>query len=259
MPLESKRPISVEEARTAPGLRLAVLRGVPSPWSQAAKGIFHVKHLDYSLVHRSKDDSPDALEEWTGQASFPAAMLDDERPRTGWAEILLLAEELAPEPPLLPADAGERALCIGLCHELCGEMGLGWCRRLESIHTGMQQDPPSPVGSYLGGRYGYSKFYAAQAKGRVRDVVRLLTQRLEDERKQGNRFLMGPSLTALDIYWATYCNIVSPLPPDQLPIPDSMRPIFTSPDEELGKLLEQGLLEHRDFIYQEYLELPVVL
>ena len=43
---------------------------------------------------------------------------------------MLLAERLAPAPALLPADPASRALALGLAHELCGEAGLGWSRRL---------------------------------------------------------------------------------------------------------------------------------
>ncbi len=252
-------PISIEEARTRSGLRLVVLQGLPSPWSQAAKGILRVKQIDYALVHRKMSDPPGILEEWTGQAAFPAAMFDDEPPRSGWAEILLLAEHLAPQPALLPADPAERALCLGLCFELCGEMGLGWCRRLESIHVGMQQDPPAPIATYLGDKYGYTPESGAQAPGRVRDVLGVLSDRLEAEQARGHRFLLGPSLSALDIYWATFCNLVSPLPPELLPLPEPMRPMFTSADPEVAEILARGLLAHRDFVYREYLELPVVL
>jgi len=252
-------PISIEQARVRSGLRLIVLQGLPSPWSQAAKGILRVKGIEYALVHRSESDPPGILEEWTGQASFPVAMLDDELPRSGWAEILLLAERLAPKPALLPADPAARALCLGLCFEICGEMGLGWCRRLESIHDGMQHDSPSSIAKYLGDKYGYTPESGAAARGRVREVLDVLADRLEAERARGNRFLLGPSLTALDIYWATFCNLVSPLPPELLPLSERMRPMFTSEDPEVAKLLGRGLLDHRDFVYQEFLELPVVL
>ena len=80
----SRDPISIEEARKRTGLRLLLLQGLPSPWSQAAKGIFHVKGIDkgidYALAHGSESDPPGILEEWTGQASYPVAMFDDEQP-----------------------------------------------------------------------------------------------------------------------------------------------------------------------------------
>jgi hypothetical protein len=69
------------------------------------------------------------LKEWAGQRSGPILMYNNERPRAGWAEILLLSERLAPNPSLLPKDAVDRALVFGLAHEICGEQGLAWSRR----------------------------------------------------------------------------------------------------------------------------------
>jgi glutathione S-transferase len=253
-------PVSIEAARALPGLRLIVIQGVPSPWSQAAKAILRVKGVPYTLVQRSAEDAPGALEAWTGQSSFPAAMYEQERPRSGWAEILLLAERLAPTPALVPADPSPRALFFGLCHELCGEMGLGWCRRLESIAAGLARTPPDPIAVWLGGKYGYSPETAALAPGRVRDVLSLLAELLAQSRASGGRYLLGAELSALDLYWATFCNLVSPLPEGLLPLPPRMRPMFTSADPAIHELLaKSGLLEHRDRVYQEHLELPVVL
>jgi glutathione S-transferase len=252
--------VSIEAARALPGLRLVVLQGVPSPWSQAAKAILRVKGIPYTLVHRSASDPPGALEAWTGQASFPAAMYENERPRTGWAEILLLAERLRPAPALVPAEPEQRAFFFGVCHELCGEMGLGWCRRLEGAAAGMAKTPPDPIAVWLGGKYGYSPETAGLAPGRVRDVLGLLGELLAQSSARGERYLLGAELSALDLYWATFCNIVSPLPPEQLAFPEPLRPLFTSPDPAIHELLRKtGLLAHRDRIYREHLELPVVL
>ena len=55
-------PVSIEQARGLPGLRLVVLQGLPSPWSQAAKAILRVKRLEHTLVHRMPSDPPGALE-----------------------------------------------------------------------------------------------------------------------------------------------------------------------------------------------------
>lgn len=252
--------VGIEAARALPGLRLLVIRGVPSPWSQAAKAILRVKAIPHTLVQRAASDPPGALEAWTGQASFPAAMYESERPRTGWAEILLLAERLQPEPALVPADPEQRAFFFGLCHELCGEMGLGWARRLEGVAAGMGRTPADPIAVWLGGKYGYSPEAAALAPGRARDVLTMLGELLAQSSARGGRYLLGAELTALDLYWATFCNIVSPLPPEQLSIPEPMRPIFTSADPAIHELVRKtGLLAHRDRIYREHLELPVVL
>ena len=128
--------VSVDEAIARRGWRMVVVGGVPSPWGEAAKGILHIKGIDWAAVRLVYDSEP--LKEWAGQRSGPVAIYDDERPRAGWAEILLLAERLAPTPALLPEDAAERALVFGLAHEICGEEGLGWTRRLQLIHAGLQ-------------------------------------------------------------------------------------------------------------------------
>lgn len=252
-------PVSLTEARALPGLRLLALGGVPSPWSQAAKGIFHVKKLAHTLAQPTADDAPGTLEAWTGQASYPVAVLGDEPPRDGWAEILLLAERLAPAPALIPAEAEERTLFFGLCHEIAGEMGLGWCRRLEMVARGMQSEPPDPMSRYLGGKYGYNEVHAAQATGRVHEILRMLSARLAAQQAAGHRYLMGASLTALDIYWATFCNLLSPLPPDRMAMAPAVATMFTSTDPVVAQILTEGLLAHRDLVYAEHLVLPVVL
>ncbi len=252
-------PVSITEARELPGLRLVVIEAVPSPWTQAAKGILHIKGLPYTLVRRTKEDGAGALEGWTGQASFPAAMYEDEAPRTGWAEILLLAERLAPEPALIPADAEERALMFGIAHEIAGEMGLGWCCRLEMIAAGLQSDPPNPMSSYLGTKYGAFPETLPLAQGRIYEVLRVLTRRLNAQRADGHRYLMGAELSAVDIYWATFCNLLSPLPQEKMEMSDAIRSMFGNDDPVVAEILAGGLLTHRDFIYEEHLVLPVVL
>jgi len=250
---------SLAEAKDLPGLRLLVLRGLPSPWTQAAKGIFHVEQLDPVLAHRTDADPPGILEDWTGQSSFPVAAYENERPRSGWAEILLLAERLAPKPALLPSDPAQRAYAMGLAHEIAGEMGLGWCRRLMVISAGLARDPDDRISKYLGGKYGYTPEAGSAALSRVVDVLTVLGDQLERQREAGRQYLVGDSLSAVDLYWATFCNLLSPLSPEQLPLPDAIRPMFTADEPAILERLDRGLREHRDFIYTEHLPLPVEL
>jgi hypothetical protein len=90
-------------------------------------------------------------------------------------------------------------------------------------------------------------------------VLTLLRDQLGRQREAGRRYLIGESLSAVDIYWATFCNLLSPLPADQCPIPAAMRPIFTATESTVIAVLEDGLLAHRDFMYAEHLPLPVEL
>ncbi|HYY60588.1 MAG TPA: hypothetical protein VE756_04275 [Burkholderiales bacterium] len=142
--------VSVDEAIKRSGVRMVVVGGVPSPWGEAAKGILHIKNIEWAAVRLVYDSEP--LKEWAGQRSGPILMYNNERPRAGWAEILLLSERLAPNPSLLPKDAADRALVFGLAHEICGEQGLAWSRRLQLIHAGLNHKSgfPERVSTYLG-------------------------------------------------------------------------------------------------------------
>lgn len=253
MPIEF---VDLEDARRRSGLRMVVVRGVPSPWGEAAKGILHVKGIPWVAVGLDANDG--AMAEWTGQRSGPVAMYDGEPPRGGWAEILLLAERLAPEPALLPADAAERALAMGLAHEICGEMGLGWCRRLVGVHRGLTGTGPGfaePVARYLGDKYGYRPEQAARYGPRTIELLEMLARRLS----QGNGYYFASGLTAVDIYSAAFMAIFRPLPPEQCPMPEPFRQAFESLDEATAKALDPILLEHRDRIYRDHLELPLTL
>jgi glutathione S-transferase len=254
--------IDVEEARRRKGLRLVLVRGVPSPWGEAAKAILQVKKLPFVRAAQQRGAANPELLEWTGQTSAPVAAFEDEKPRTGWAEILLLAERLAPEPRLVPPEPAERARLFGLANELAGELGFGWCRRNAGIHQAAANLPEGPLrdGALAFGRkYGYRAEEAGLYRRRVREVLALFTERLQGQRARGSRFLLGDALSALDLYWATFAALLAPLPKELCPTDDAMRAFYTLRDPEQRAPGDEILLEHRDFIYREHLELPVDL
>lgn len=251
--------IGIDAAASRDGVRLILLAGFPSPWSVAAKAIFDVKRIPYVRAQQMPSDTPDALVRVTGQASHPAVLYEKERPRSGWAEILLLAERLAPEPALVPADARERALFFGFAHEICGEDGLGWNVRHLMVHTGMQMTPPNPISGYLAAKYGYSKEAAAAAPARVVGLLRMLSAQLQSSRARGDGYLLGPSLSALDLYWAAFSNLLVMQPPEQCPVPERMRAMFGPMPPEILDALDPALLAHRDFVFAKHVGLPLEL
>jgi glutathione S-transferase len=256
MPIEF---VELDEARACAGLRMVVVPGVPSPWGEAAKGILHVKQIPYCAVRL--DQASGAMAAWTGQRSGPVAMYDEEAPRGGWAEILMLSERLAPSASLLPDDPADRALAIGLSHEICGEMGLGWCRRLQSVRAGLSGEGgfPKGVAKYLAEKYGYRPEQAPVYDARVIGLLGSLATRLRSQRDGGSRYLLGSDLTAVDIYLATFMALFSPLPHEYCPMPETMRAAFEAVDSQTEKTLDAVLADHRDFIYREHLELPLTL
>jgi glutathione S-transferase len=251
--------ISVEEAMKRGGLRMVVVGNVPSPWGEAAKGILHIKEIEWAAVRLVYDS--DLLNEWAGQRSGPVAIYEKERPRADWAEILLLAERLAPVPSLLPKDPAERALVFGFAHEICGEAGLGWSRRLQLVHAGLRNAGgfPERVAKYLGKKYGYSPEASAAFGPRVVELLRMMAARLKAQLKTGSRYYVGNTLTAVDVYSATFTALFSPLPPEQCDMDQSTRAAFETRDAETEAALDPILFEHRDMMYTDYLELPLSL
>lgn len=251
--------VSVEEAIKRSGVRMVVVGDVPSPWGEAAKGILHIKGIEWIAVRLVYDSKP--LNEWAGQRNAPVVIYENERPRSGWAEILLLAERLAPSPSLLPADPADRALVFGLAHEICGEGGLGWSRRLQLVDAGLRNAGgfPERVAKYLAKKYGYSPEAGAAAGPRVADLLGMLIARLKDQRRAGSRYYVGNSLTAADVYSATFAAMFDPLPAEQCRMDVSMRAAFGARDAYTDAALTPILLEHRDMMYREYLELPLSL
>jgi len=251
--------IGVDEARNRKGLRMVVVGNVPSPWGEAAKGILHIKRIEWAAVRLVYDSEP--LREWAGQRSGPVAIYDDEPPRAGWAEILLLAERLAPQPALLPADPADRALLFGISHEICGEAGLGWSRRLQLIHARLQNAGgfPDAVAKYLGRKYGYTSRTGTASTARVVELLGMLAKRLEAQHERGSRYYLGNSLTALDVYGATFVALFRPLPLEQCEMSPGIRAAFETRDAETAAALNPVLLRHRDMMYAEHLELPLSL
>jgi glutathione S-transferase len=257
--------VEVEQAIDLPGMRLVLSRGFAGPWGEAAKGILHVKRIPFTRVAQYSGMPNEVLARWTGQTGAPVAVYAKERPRSGWAEILFQAERLAPEPRLVPRDPTERVLLFGLAHEICGEDGFGWNRRLMMLHS--PGDAPEAVGGLpldemserLKGKYGYDIDAAQRAPARVREIVRMLGARLHAQRERGSHYLVGVALSAADIYWAAFAAMLEPLPAELCPIPDYSRQIYSVTDPRVRDAMDPILLEHRDRIYREHLELPVDL
>jgi len=237
---------------------MACLRKIPSPWTEAAKGIFRVKGLDCQYAAQSKEEAADAIADWAGDSSIPVVAWENEPLRTGWVEILLLAERLAPAPVLIPADARLRAQLFGLAHEICGEMGLGWCVRLLMLKSSFDHSDEQGFSTSAAGRlatkYGFHPSSLAQAEERIVAILELLAEALADK-----SFFLADELTALDIYWATMANLLTPLDEDKLPMSGYMRGVYTSTNQRLLDALSPALREHQQRIYRDHLELPVPL
>jgi glutathione S-transferase len=255
------RFVTLEEARTATGVKLVVAASLPSPWSEAAKGILHVRGIDALLVRFASTDK--AVREWMGWHNVPVLLAPGEPIRTHWTEILEAAERIGGAerggPSLVPTAEDDRMRLFGLAHELLGENGLVWSGRMLVIHRGLvtegQEGFPLRIAQYLAPKYGYAPERVDAARARVRSLFDRFARLLE-----GKTYAIGGALTALDLYLATaiapFVPMSEALCPDTHPI---VRHAFSTASPDLSSAIPPVLVAHRDRIYEKHLELPVRL
>jgi glutathione S-transferase len=247
-------------AQSMPGLRLALTCRIPNPFCEAAKSVFHVKGIPFLPVAQHAAQPNEDLKAWTGHRNAPVAIWNDEPARAGWAEILMLAERLNPEPPLLPADRLLRAEVFGICHEICGEGGFAWNSRFMMFPQEASNDTGAEKGSWdelLHRQYGASREQVEKAPERAASVLRFLADKLHRQAERGSPYFVGDSLTGADVYWAAMSIGVSQLPTEWSATPGFLRKVWAAMGEKLKDALDPILIEHRDRIYSTYLKLPL--
>mgnify|MGYP001950473393 CR=1 FL=1 len=116
-----------------------------------------LKKLDVAFGEQDPGGPNEALMAWSGQTSGPVVAWADQAPINRWIDILFLAERLAPRPSLLPADATARAMVIGLSNEICGELGIGWNRRLQMFAPALALDSPPEGMARMGAKYRFNQ------------------------------------------------------------------------------------------------------
>lgn len=253
--------IEVEEAKSMRGLRVVLTPSVPGPWTEAARGILHVKRIPYIKVRQELGGANLPLLEWTRQTTAPVFIYNDERPRSLWNDQLFLAERLQPEPSLIPSAIEDRVRMFGLANEICGETGFGWARRLMMLHGTLSnpsaKEDAKGFARFLGAKYGYEPALAEAAPRRVAEIVGALDRQLAAQRERGSRYMIGDRLSALDIYWAAFAALFEPLPQELCPMSPGFRKMYVCTDPTVRAAMSPHLLAHRDFIYHEHLELPL--
>ena len=104
----------------------------------------------------------------------------------------------------------------------------------------------------------FSEEAAAAAPARIASILKFLAERIERQKAKGNKFFIGDKLSAVDIYWATFAALLRPMPPELCPMATSFREMYTEKNPLIVAATAPSLMEHRDFIYSEYLELPLI-
>jgi len=254
--------ISLEEAaEMTRGTRVTFVPGMQAIFAEALKNICFVKkvplirvlHPFMGIDKKTGKDRQAKLYELTSQTSLPTMFHDNERPRNVWIEQLALAEQIGSKdsPTLIPEDFKLRAKMFGLCAIILAEDGLIWNMRILT-------DSP------LAAKYGYSEEASSAAPRKIAEVITLIDNQLEAQEKLGSRYLLGDSLSAADVYWATMSMTVLPVPSEIMPRTQQnqgMLMYFESNSKIplIKHALSKRVQNHQQYILKTYCETPAVL
>ena len=249
--------LSIPEARTKSGLRLVLTRDVPGPWSESAKAIFRVRNVQYIAVEQHGGRDNPELVAWTGHRNAPIALYNDEPPRVRWQEILDLAERLGSGPSLYPGGIQDRVDMVGLASEICNEGGFAWHARMLMLNMTYQAHgdvvfEKNPMFK----EYGFSEQAVADAVVRVEQILDYMAATIKTQREKDSIYLVGDSLTAADVYWACFSNMLEALPPELNPMPDSLRKGWGALATGISGY-DPVVIEQRNTIFEKHLWLPL--
>jgi glutathione S-transferase len=249
--------VDLETAKAAQGTRIVVTALVPSPWSEATKGLLRIAGLPALVVRRGTDK--EAIDAWTGTDNVPVLLHDKEPVRTNWAAIVAFVDRMAPERHVLPADIAARADVMGTLDVIAGERGIGWNARLAMIEAGLTSGGtagfPPPVAKFLAKRYGHSAHAVELARAAMPRQFAFVAEKLEGD------YFGGDAPNALDVYCATFLTpIAAPISEAECPalIPP-LRAAFASAHAAFGSMIPRTLLAHRERMFERHLPRPIQL
>jgi glutathione S-transferase len=101
--------------------------------------------------------------------------------------------------------------------------------------------------------YGYSE----EAREVASEHAQRIMQRFSEfAAPSTGKYLCGDRLSALDIYWVFFSNLVDPLSAEDCPMPAGLRKSYEYSSEVLGDC-DPLLIEQRDFILATHLSPPM--
>lgn len=249
--------LSIEEGKAALGLKLVLTAGVPGPWGEAAKAILQHKGIAFTPVFQEVGGENSALIEWTGQSSAPVIVTEGSPPVCHWLDLLMFAERLAPEQPLVPDDMMQRSQVIGLSALIAGVDGFGWNRRLHMLAPMMALPEPPDMAVRLATKFGWSEQALEDSARRLASISAALDSVLADQESRGSNYFVSDQISAADVYWANFAGMVKPLGAEDNPMPEWIRSTYQAQDEETLAYVTPRLEAHRDMMYAQHLALPL--
>ncbi len=249
-----------EAAEMTEGTRITFMPGVQALYAEALKNICFAKqiaviralHPPMGIDKETGQDRQARLYELTRQTGLPTMFYEQERPRNVWTEQLALAERIGSSSRMLiPADFDHRVTMFGLCAVVLAEDGLVWNMRI--LNDGA-----------LSRKYGYSKAASDAAPEKIVQIIKVFDTHLSQQSERGSRYLVGDTLSAADIYWATMSMSITATPPEIMPVTKQNQGMLkyfaaNSKRPEIAEVLSDRILDHQRYILTTYCETPAVL
>ncbi len=248
--------IDVATARGMDGLRVAFVRGVPSPWGMAAKAMFEHHKIAFVAVEQKGGQENPELVEWTRHRNGPVVVYNDEAPRVRWHEIMTLAERLGSGPSLVPENIDERMRMVGIVSELADEGGLVWQGRMGMLHAAYKAQGDAVLNTPMFKEYGYSADALKISQRRMKDIVGMVTAQVRKQQDAGSKYLVGSTLSAADIYWAIFSQPLRVSPPEINPMTDPMRSMWEAGAQQWADA-DQAIFDQRDYIFDKHIKTPM--
>ena len=111
----------------------------------------------------------------------------------------------------------------------------------------------------MGAKYGYSKAAVDAAKACIIAQLGALATQLERQYAAGRHYFIGDALSALDIYFVAFMNLVALQSAEDCPMAEPWRAAYRTgmDDPALAAAVRPILVEHRDHIYQAHFRHPL--
>jgi hypothetical protein len=111
------------------------------------------------------------------------------------------------------------------------------------------------IGHYLAKKYRHNTDSVEASTQRCEQIVSTFATL----HAAGHDYLLGPSLTALDLAWAAFAALIQPLPEEMCQMKPLWRDLYTWTASETPRERLDALLSLRERIYRNHLSLPVDL
>jgi glutathione S-transferase len=111
------------------------------------------------------------------------------------------------------------------------------------------------IGHYLSKKYRHN---TDSVEGSIKHCEEIVLT-FGDLRSAGHDYLLGSTLTAVDLAWGAFAALIQPLSEGLCPMKPPWRDLYTWMPSVTPRHTTEALLSHRERIYRDWLTLPVDL